>query len=295
MNPNLSLNSTKKCLICNLGKKNDTLYWHIDSDDGSIWCWCNKCNRGYSIYQYCALAGLSLSEFLTLDFDFIEAKNSEVQKMEWPRSFVPLFDKRAAPGVEYINSRNIDTDDGMYYDTGRKGVVFPYYYDNIFCGAQIRLIEPWVDGDGQLRKIDTVPGTRLGLLFYGWNQTPLPPQIKGVIVCEGAFNALSISQALTKAYGGILKNPWKCVATSGSGASKHHTETIKELKDSGLKTVIAGDSDEAGIKMLTKFIEADAATHFAMSDQDGQDWNDVAKTMSKEEFAKWFIGRIKNV
>lgn len=216
--------------------------------------------------------------------------------MEWPRSFIPLFDKRAAAGVEYIKSRNIELDDGMYYDTYRNGIVFPYYYDNVFCGAQIRLIEPWTDEDGQLRKIDTVPGTRLGLLFYGWNQNPLPAQTRGIIVCEGAFNALSISQALTKAYGGMLKNPWKCVATSGSGSSQHHIDTIKELKDQGLKVVIAGDADEAGLKMLKKFIEADAATHYALTDEDGKDWNDILKRHNnKEEFAKWFIQKIKKI
>lgn len=254
------------------------------------------CQRGYSIYQYCALAGLSLSEFLKSDFDFQEARPNEVQRMEWPRSFIPLFDKRAAAGVEYIKSRNIELDDGMYYDTYRNGIVFPYYYDNVFCGAQIRLIEPWTDEDGQLRKIDTVPGTRLGLLFYGWNQNPLPAQTRGIIVCEGAFNALSISQALTKAYGGMLKNPWKCVATSGSGSSQHHIDTIKELKDQGLKVVIAGDADEAGLKMLKKFIEADAATHYALTDNDSKDWNDILKRHNnKEEFAKWFIQKIKKI
>lgn len=288
--------STKHCLICKDGKKNECLYWHIDPDEGSIWVWCQgKCQRGYSIYTYCTHAGLSLSEFLKQDFNFIEAKPNEVQKIEWPRTFIPLFDKRSQPGLDYLKTRGIDPDDGMYYDMTRKGIVFPYYFDNVFCGAQIRFIEPWEDTDGNLRKIDTVPGTRLGLLFYGWNQTPLPAQTKGLIITEGAFNAIAINQAMNQAFGGMLSNPWKCVACSGSGASKHHTDTIKELKDSGLKIVLAPDSDEAGMKMLKKFGDADAITHYAITGDDEIDWNDAAKSMSKEEFAAYFIKAITRV
>lgn len=288
--------STKKCLICKDGKKNDCLHWHIDPDEGNIWVWCQgKCKRGYSIYQYCALAGLSLSEFLKQDFNFIEARPNEVQKIEWPRTFIPLFDKRAKPGVDYLSSRGIDVDDGMYYDMSRNGIVFPYYYENVFCGAQIRMIEPWIDDNGDERKIDTIPGTRLGLLFYGWNQSPLSSQIKGVIITEGAFNALAISQAMNASFGGILNNPWKCVACSGSGASKHHTDTIKELKDNGIKIILASDSDEPGLKMLKKFSDAEAITHYALTGDDEIDWNDIAKTMSKEEFATYFLGTITRV
>lgn len=284
---------TKKCLICNGGKKNSTLYWHRSDTD--IWTWCNKCDRGYSIHQYCYLAGLSLTEFLQQSFDFQEAKPNEVQKVEWPRSFVPLFDKRAEEGLEYLKSRGIDPDGDMFYDTFRKGIVFPYNYDKVFCGAQIRFIHPYVDADGQLRKIDTLPGTRLGLLFYGWNQSEFLPTVKGIIVCEGAFNAICINQALNSVYGSILTNPWKAIATSGSGASKHHVESIKELKDKGLKVILAPDSDEAGLKMLKKFNDAEAITHYVLTEDDEKDWNDFSVTMSKYDFVKWFLGRVKSV
>lgn len=288
--------STKHCLICKGGRKNECLHWHIDPDDDSIWVWCQgKCQRGYSIYEYAAKSGLTLSEFLKNKFEFKESTPNEVTKMGWPRTFVPLFSDKARSGVEYVKSRGIDIDDGMYYDTERQGIVFPYYYDNVFCGAQIRFVTPWTDDNGDERKIDTMPGTRLGLLFYNWNQTPMLPSIKGVIVTEGAFNALAIQQALNYIYGGIVNNPWRCIACSGSGASKHHTETIQELKDIGKKIVIAPDSDDAGMKMLEKFAAAGAATHYAITGDDAKDWNDMAKEMGKEEFAKWFLGRIKNV
>ena len=289
---------TKKCLVCfkNTGKiRNDTIYWHIDTDDGEIWAYCNRCERGYSIYEYTRLVGLSLSEFLKQDFAFKEASPNEVQRIEWPRSFIPLFDSRAQKGVKYLESRGLVPDDNLFYDTQREGIVFPYYFDTVFCGAQIRLIKPWIDKEGVERKIDTLPGTRLGLLWYNWNGTFIPPNKKAIIITEGAINCLSIKQSLDKIYGSYIKNPWLCVASSGSGLSKHHIETMCEMKNDGMKVILAPDSDEAGIKMAQKAIKNECITHLAITGDDEKDWNDVADTMSKREFAKWFIGNIKHV
>src|ERR1035437_3234681 len=134
--------NNKKCLVCNLGLRNDVLNWHIDSDDGSIWCWCCKCNRGYSIRSYCFQAGISLPEFLKGDFDFKEAIPNEVNVMEWPARYIPLSDTRAEEGVNYICSRGLTPEGDMYYDVERNGIVFPYYFENHFCGAQTRFVVP---------------------------------------------------------------------------------------------------------------------------------------------------------
>lgn len=288
--------STKKCLICKDGRKNDCLHWHIDTETNDIWVWCQgKCQRGYSIYQYVRQAGLSLKEFLKQDFDFRESKPDEVNQLTWPSSFVSLMDPRAKDGIEYIRSRGVSPTEYMFYDTWRKGIVFPYYFDNIFCGAQIRLIETWVDDNGDERKIDTMPGTRLGLLFYGWNQTPLMPHVKAVIVCEGAFNAIAIQQSLDKIYGGPIRNPWKTVACSGSGVSQHHATALKELKDNGYKVVAAPDSDEAGMKMLQKLIKNEAITHYSVTGDSDIDWNDMYKDLGPDKFNKTFLGGMKRV
>lgn len=293
---------SKKCLVCfkDTGKiRNDTLYWHIDNEASGkgvgIWAWCNRCEKAYSIEDYTRRVGLSLTEFLKQDFAFKEAAPNEVQRIEWPRSFIPLFDNRADRAVEYLKSRGIDIDDGMFYDMTREGIVFPYYFDTIFCGAQIRLIKPWKYEDGVERKIDTLPGSRVGLLFYNWNQQALPSHTRGVIITEGAFNALAIQQALNKVYGGTMKNPFKCIALSGSGVSKHHIEMIGKLKEQGLKIIAAPDSDEAGFKMLEKLNKNHVLTHYVMTNDDKQDWNDIAQTMSKDEFARWIIGNMKHV
>lgn len=277
------------CLICQ--PRNRTLYWH-QNDEGKIWCYCNKCDRGYSLEQYCEIADIDMTEFLTGEFHMQEAKPDEVTAMAWPHSFIPMSDPRAEKGVQYVKSRGLNVDGDMYYDINEEGIVFPYYVENHFCGAQIRFIEQRVNEDGDVWKITTLPGTRLGLLFYGWNQAKLLAQVKGIIVCEGAFNALSIQQALNSVYGGVSRCPWRVIACSGSGATELQRETLKELKERGLKVVIAPDTDEAGMKMYQKFLESDCATHYAFTGDTEKDWNDKLKELGHKEFAKFVIKSI---
>jgi len=287
---------TKKCLICKDGRKNDSLHWHQDTETREIWVYCvGKCQRGYSLYQYVALAGLKLSEFLKGSFEIKEATPNEVNKMEWTSTFIPLADPRAEAGMKYIESRGVDIVDGMYYDTWRKGIVFPYYFYNSYCGAQIRLINPWTDEEGNVRKIDTLPGTRLGLLFYGWNQDKFLTNIKGLIVVEGAFDRAIIQQSLDHLYGGIIKNPWKAVASSGAGVSQHKIDVLKGLRGQGIKVISAMDSDEAGLKSFKKMAANEAVSHYTFTNEKGVDWNDLSKRMGKEAFGKWFLGSIRSV
>ena len=285
--------STKKCLVCL--KRNDTLHWHVDSKDGSIWVWCNgKCQCGYSVRSYCYHAGIELNEFLKGEFDFKEAVPNEVQVMNWPTRFISLSDSRAEKGVEYIKGRGLTLEGDWYYDIENNGIVFPYYFDNHFCGAQTRFIEPRIHPDGEVQKMDTLAGSRLGLLIYGWNQSRFVGNVKGVIVTEGSFDCISINQAFNSVYGGISSNPWRAVSCSGAGATKHHLETFKELKDQGLKVVVAGDYDDAGMKMLKKFKDADSATHYALTERT-EDWNQCLKEMGHKEFAKFFLSKVKKI
>lgn len=287
--------NTKKCLICKDGKKNNCLHWHVDPDDGAIWVWCQgKCQRGYSIRSYCYHAGIELADFLTGDFEYKESAPNEVSVMGWPVRFIPLSDTRAQPGVDYIKSRGLTLEGDMYYDVEKNGIVFPYYFDNHFCGAQTRFVVPKVHPDGEVQKMDTIPGTRLGLLFYGWNQQRFIGNVQGIIVTEGSFNAIAINQTLNMVYGGIARNPWRAIACSGAGATKHHQEALKELKDQGLKIVVAPDSDEAGAKMLKKFRDGEACTHYAFTSE-SRDWNDMLRDLGREEFAKFFMSAVKAI
>ena len=226
--------STKHCLICE--RPNQTLHWHKDSVTGDIWVYCvGKCQRGYSLRQYVHIAGITLVDFLKNDFEFREATPNEVQVMAWPTKFIPISDPRAEKGVEYIKSRGLSLDGDLYYDIDREGIVFPYYFQNHFCGAQIRFIKTRINKDGDEQKIDTMPGTRLGMLFGMWNQSRFLTNIRAVGVCEGYFNALSLQQAFNLKYGGVAKNPWKFICTSGCNVTKHHQEVLSELKNEGIK------------------------------------------------------------
>lgn len=286
--------NTRKCLICNEGKKNDTLHWHVDNDSGEIWVWCNKCDCGRSIWKYCEEAGLNLAEFLKGDFDFIEAQPNEITRMEWPQSFIPLSDFRSKRGVEYIKSRGLQPIGDMYYDMQDEGIVFPYYFDSVFCGAQVRFLKERISKDGDKWKVTTMPGTRLGLVIYSYNQTHIMPHIKGFVVTEGAFNALSIQQSLDKMYGGTLKSPIKAVACSGSGGSSHQLEIFQGLIARGYKVICAPDKDEAGLKMFKKYIKNKSASHFALT-EGVNDWNDELIKLGPDEFAKYFLKRIKKI
>lgn len=278
------------CLICK--PKNRTLYWHKDKETSEIWCFCNKCDRGYSLQQYCNVAGIDVVDFLKGDFYLEEARPNEVQAMVWPSSFIPLSDPRAARGVEYIKNRGLTLDGDIYYDLEEEGIVFPYYYDNHYCGAQIRFLETKLTAEGEPWKITTVPGTRIGLLFYGWNQSKFLANVKGVIVTEGAFNAISINQAFASAYGSIATSPWRAIACSGSGATNHHQEVLRELVEKNYKVIIAPDFDEAGLKMHKKFLESKSATHYALTGEP-KDWNDKMKELGAREFAKYFLSCVK--
>jgi len=289
--------STKKCLICKGGTKNDSLHWHIDPDTGNIWVYCvGVCQRGYSLYDYCARSGLSVKKFLKNKFDFKESHQNEVTKMEWPRWYLPLSDPRAKAGVDYIAKRGLKPADNMYYDSVREGIVFPYFFGEVFCGAQIRFIKEWIDDNGTKRKVDTLPGTRLGLLFYNFNQESVLPHIKGFIVVEGGFDVQAIQQALDAAYGSVTQNPWRCVACSGAGSTKHQRETIREWKEKGYKVILAPDADDAGLKMLNKLNKEKAITHYAFPEDEWKDWNDKWQDINDpQEFMKWFFGRVKSV
>ena len=286
--------NSKRCLVCK--KSNNTLNWHTDPDTNAVWCWCNgPCARGYSLQSYCHTAGISLTDFLKNDFDFQEAKPLEVTRLDWPTSYISLADPRALPGVEYLKSRGLEPKGDLYYDMEKEAIVFPYYVGNTFVGAQTRLLKPWVNVDGDTTKILTIPGTRLGCVFFGWNSEAFFTQVNAIIVCEGAFNSLSIQQSLNKLYGGVLKCPFKVVATSGCGTTKYQMDKLKEFKDAGKKIIIAFDSDEAGMKGLSKMVKNEVATHYCITSDSVIDFNDILGTQGDKYLANFVIKNIKDI
>jgi hypothetical protein len=285
------MKDNRYCLICR--PRNRTIYFHRDPETGDFWLWCNKCQRGYSLRDYCYKAGIELADFLKGDFDFEDGKSNEVQAMNFPSSYVPLSDPRAEKGTEYLKNRGLSLDADVYYDIDEEGIVLPYYFGSHFVGAQVRFIEPRINKDGEEWKITTIPGTRIGLLFGLWNQEKFITDVKGVVVCEGYFNALAIQQALNSIYGGVANNPWKCVSASGSGLSEHQAEVLKDLKEKGYKVVLASDTDEAGFKMIDKAKKLECITHFALTGDTEKDWNDELRELGNKQFAKFFLSSIK--
>ena len=118
------------------------------------------------------------------------------------------------------------------------------------------------------------------------------PHVKGIVVTEGALNAASIQQGLNSLYGGLINNPWKVIAASGSGASQHQREELKELKDKGYKIVCATDNDQAGLKCFKKYLEFGSLTHYCFTDT-ASDWNDELQRLGLDGLGKYFLQRIK--
>lgn len=287
----------RKCLICKA--PNRTVYWHYDTEKGSKWCFCNKCDRGYSVYQYCNLAGITLKQLLTesVNFDNVQERDNTIERMDWPEQFVSLLSPQAAEGLQYLQEqRGIQLKEAdVYYDNIRNGIVFPYYYEKQFAGAQIRFITPRTRSDGKAWKIDTLTGSRLGLLFGLWDQTPFQPEVKAVGVCEGYINALSLQQSFNSMYGGLLKNPWRFVCISGSGGSEYQIGKLQQLKTSGMKVFGALDSDEAGIKGLAKLQKAGALTHYSLTQDDKKDWNDILKSDGEKKLSELFLANVNKI
>ena len=209
---------TKHCIICKKPRK--TVYFNISNEgqkNEKVWIYCCACGRSYSSKEYCELGGITEKELFSNHIDFNETKNNEVNRLDWPTHFVSMLDRRATPGVEYLESRGLIVEGDIYYDTMKKGIVFPMYYDQYFCGAQIRLIHPREDSQGKITKMVSETGTRTSILMYNWNQFPFLTDVKAVVLTEGAINCLSLMQAMTEAYKDKILNPYKFISLSGSG------------------------------------------------------------------------------
>lgn len=282
----------KRCLLCN--PKNDTLYFHLG--DELPWIYCNKCGKGYSLRRYCTLAGITIQEFLRWDIDFTESKPNEVRKMEWPAWYLPLFDPRAKEGIEYLASRHLDPQDDVFYDFDQKGIVLPYYFGSVFVGSQTRYLVPRQNADGDTQKIDTLPGTRLGLLFWHYAQNGMLGDVNTIVVTEGAFNAMALEQSFKK----VLKasgrpNRFKFMATSGCNLTDHQADVLKEFKDNGMKVVLAYDADEPGLVGLHKAQKKECITHYSLTLDDEKDWNNFLEEEGSDNLVKTFLRNIKNV
>lgn len=283
----------KRCICCK--PDHDTLYAHFDSENNNIWFYCNKCQRAYGLYQYCTAGGITVKEFLAWNVDFTEANPTEVRKMDFPAWYIPMWDPRATVGIDYLKSRGLEPQGELFYDFDQKAIVLPYYYHGHFVGAQNRFIYPRIKDDGSEQKVDTVPGTRLGLLFWGYNQNGLNSEVNTVVVTEGAFNAMSLDQSFKTLFKQNGKtNNFKFMATSGCNLSNHQADVLKELKDTGYKVILAYDPDLSGRKGLEKAIRKECITHYSFFDEN-KDGNDILKEHGPKELVRAFLKGVRNV
>ena len=288
---------TKYCLICKKPRK--TVYFNMRKDkvtgQPTVSIYCCACGRSYKLEEYCVLGGITPYQLIKSGLTFNESSEKEVNRLDWPSNFISLLDDKAYKGQEYLESRGLKIEGDIYYDTRKNGIVFPMYYHLDFCGAQIRLIEPRESYDGSITKMISLTGTRSGILVYNWNQMAIPAEVSVVVITEGAINCLSLMQACTETYRGKILNPFKFVSLCGSGATKHHVEIFKDLKNKGYRVVLAADSDEAGVKMFDKFTKNEAITHCSTTNPNDGDWNDILIEKGPLGLFKYFLKGVKKV
>lgn len=273
----------KKCVLCK--QKQDTLYWHLTKAKDNLVVFCSgKCQRLYTIQEYAMYSGLPLKDILkdVKNTDFVDAKTDTILRMPFPNSFLNITHPEANPGKVYLQSRGLKYLGNWFYDSSRHGIALPYYYRGEFCGAQIRYINP------KENKIVTVPGTRNSYLFYNWDQSPLYAY-KGLIVCEGAFNSISIEQSLLARQ----IHSFKCISLSGSNLSDYQAKVLFSIKEQKGKVVLCPDSDEAGMKLLKKGLMSQCITHYALTNE-AKDWNDKYKVLGLD-FLDYFQNQIRKV
>jgi len=282
------------CPLCKRRRK--TAYWNYD-EEKNIWMHCCACNATYTLAALTKRVGIKVAmKYLDRIKNNIiqpsDTASDSLQRIAWPADYISINSTIAKEGQDYILSRGLSLEGQLYYDKEINGIVFPLYYQGVFCGAQTRLIVPWIKEDGKPQKMTTLEGTKKSLLFYNWDQNPFPRLYKGIIVTEGAFDTLAIEQALNALYGPIT-NPFKTIATMGSGVSEYQVSVLNGLKEAGYKVILAPDFDPAGFIMFDK--SKKAITHVMTTDEKGKDWNMLLKEMGHVEFAKYILTKIKPV
>ena len=285
---------SRKCLICNSGKKNDTLYYnlsipeltegdtpvdHILREPFSFTVYCCKCGKNYTMKYYCDKVGIIFSDLLKNNLQNLKsgtastgASDKELHSMEYPSHFFSIMNPASKPAIEYLRGRGIVKNlSGFAFDSKLKGAAFCYYYFSDFCGAQTRFFSPPKD----FSKITTLTGTKRGKLFWGWNQSFAELEgIKRIVVTEGALDAASLREM------GIEDTLF--IALSGSNLSTHHINTLlKANKECGIEIIISPDNDDAGAALYSKSFKK--LTKDQISPPEGfKDWNQFLMERPKD-------------
>lgn len=288
------MNLSKKCLICNRGQKNDTLYFNLrkpkliptdpiqkleflSEHPEHLSIYCCKCSKQWNILEYCVEAGLDFAQIMSANptdqFTSNQLNSEPPPTLPYPDYFHPIFHPISQPAIQYLNSRKIFNLSNFAFDSLNQGVALPLYLESNFCGGQTRIINPIHT------KITTLTGTKSSKLFWGWDQDFRHLSDKrGIIITEGAINAASLREK--------LGDEWLYCAISGSNLSDHHLHIIKKILDLGLRVILTPDNDPAGEKMLLNRKNY-VIEEFSAVDDKYNDWNEAL--MDNQNIKEMFI------
>lgn len=169
---------------------------------------------------------------------------------------IHLADEDLVSCIEYLISRGFDPTDGNFYwsDEIPSRVILPFFYNKEIVGYTGRKI-----GKGQPKYLNEKPAN------FVFNLDKQSQEQRYIIVCEGPFDALSISGV------GLLTN---------AIADKQ----ARMIESYGTEIIVVPDQDEAGLELVDQAMKRNWSVAFP-NWEDGV--NDVADAVLK--YGKLFV------
>ena len=169
-----------------------------------------------------------------------------------------LIPPQLASGIEYVNTRSIDSNKYEFYFTDNKSynlhrrIIIPYYYEGKLVGNSARAL----DDNVKPKYWSNHPSN------YVFNLDKQDADWKFVIVVEGPFDAMSIDG----------------VSIQGSEISDTQAELIDRLQR---EVIVVPDTDRAGRKLVDRAIELGWTVSYPLWQETCKDLNEAVVKYGK--------------
>ena len=200
-----------------------------------------------------------------IEFDQRELPDGSMSLTSWMTRVIEdntcLIPPQLASGIEYVNTRSIDSNKYEFYFTDNKSynlhrrIIIPYYYEGKLVGNSARAL----DDNVKPKYWSNHPPN------YVFNLGKQDADWKFVIVVEGPFDAMSIDG----------------VSIQGSEISDTQAELIDRLQR---EVIVVPDTDRAGRKLVDRAIELGWTVSYPL-------WHETCKDLNEAvvKYGKLFV------
>ncbi len=200
-----------------------------------------------------------------IEFDQRELPAGSMSLTSWMTRVIEdntcLIPPQLASGIEYVNTRSIDSNKYEFYFTDNKSynlhrrIIIPYYYEGKLVGNSARAL----DDNVKPKYWSNHPSN------YVFNLDKQDADWKFVIVVEGPFDAMSIDG----------------VSIQGSEISDTQAELIDRLQR---EVIVVPDTDRAGRKLVDRAIELGWTVSYPL-------WHETCKDLNEAvvKYGKLFV------